>query len=121
MAGHRVERPREPHAVRGVRVPEAVRLLHREGDAPDARGAPRRQVGGVARHAGEGGDRRRPAPRPRPVGDDGTRPRVVMVKTKADGVVLTFEAEEVGYLRAEISRTTGELEGGVPEHGVDPV
>ncbi len=44
-----------------------------------------------------------------------------MVKTKPDGVVLTFEAEELAYLRAEIGRTAGELDGGVPEHGVDPV
>jgi hypothetical protein len=44
-----------------------------------------------------------------------------MVKPRADGVVLTFEAEEVAYLRAEVGRTTGELDGGVPEHGVDAV
>ncbi len=44
-----------------------------------------------------------------------------MVKPRGDGVVLTFEAEEVAYLRAEVGRTTGELEGGVPQHGVDPV
>ena len=44
-----------------------------------------------------------------------------MVKTKSDGVVLTFEAEEVAYLRAELGRTTGQLDGGVPEHGADPV
>ena len=34
-----------------LRVPEAVRLLAREGDEADARGAPRGQVGRVARHA----------------------------------------------------------------------
>src|SRR3954454_9857812 len=44
-----------------------------------------------------------------------------MVKTKSGGVVLTFEAEEVAYLRSEGDRTTGELDGGVPQHGVDPV
>jgi Domain of unknown function (DUF2017) len=44
-----------------------------------------------------------------------------MVKPKSDGVVLTFEADEVAYLRAEVGRTAGELDGGVPQHGADPV
>ena len=46
---HRVERPGEPDVVRRVRVPEAVRLLAREGDATDAPGALRGQGRRVVR------------------------------------------------------------------------
>ena len=51
VARHRVERPGEPDELRGVRVPAGLRVLAREGHEADARGAPRRQVGGVARDA----------------------------------------------------------------------
>ena len=42
---HRVERPGQPHELRRLRVPEAVRLPAGEGDAADAPGAQRRQGG----------------------------------------------------------------------------
>ena len=45
----------------------------------------------------------------------------MMVKPRDGGVVLTFEADEAGYLRNEVRHAIAHLDGGVPEHGVDPV
>jgi len=45
----------------------------------------------------------------------------MMAKPRDGGVVLTFEAEEMAYLRAEVGRAAGHLDGGVPQHGADAV
>jgi hypothetical protein len=45
----------------------------------------------------------------------------MMVKPRDGGVVLTFEPDEVDYLRSEVGHAIARLDGGVPEHGADPV
>ena len=60
MGRDRLERPREPHDLRDLRLPEAVRLREAEGREADAAGAQGGQGGGLDRHAREGrGGRRR--------------------------------------------------------------
>ena len=49
---HRLERPHQPHVLRRVRVPEAVRLQQGEGDDPHARRAPQGPGGRVERARG---------------------------------------------------------------------
>src|SRR6266540_2256655 len=68
VAGDRVERSHQPHVVRDVRVPEAVRLQPPQGDQAHAGRPPQGQGHRVVGEQGEGRVRRVPSPRPRAVG-----------------------------------------------------
>src|SRR3954469_24691048 len=104
----RLERPDQPHVLRHVRLPEALRLLAREGNAADAPGAQRGQGRRLERVAREGRARRSAPARARALGDDeaGLMDDQHRIEPAPDGGVRFFlppaERELLLQLRAEL-------------------
>src|SRR5260370_7264540 len=114
-----MERSHQPHVLRDVRLPEALRLLPGEGDEAHARRAPSRAGRRLVRPRGEGGDGRLPPARSWVVGDH-DQGRLSPLFRRRRGQVRVALTEEEGELLKGIVREYLELLEADREPG-DPV
>ena len=98
LGHHRLERPGEPHVIRDLGLPEALRLQPGEGREAHARRAPQGQGDRLQRRPGADGVRRDPAARLRAVGDGRPADDDVPAR-RGDECVATFTPQEAQVLR----------------------
>src|SRR5215218_3993392 len=117
----RVERPGQPHDVRDLRAPGAVRLRRAHRHDADASGPPRGKGDRQLRPAGADGARHQPAARLRAVGKLPAGLMKPFRSARGGDVVARLEPAEAGIVGLLLDQLEQLLEADADDVGGDPV